>query len=75
MLSGPYYCNGLSIKTYLLVLSTNCFEIFLPLLSQDVDAFLPKSGNTVHNWLPPDTGKQDIKSKLKEGALSKTHLV
>jgi hypothetical protein len=44
MLSGPYYCNELSIKTYLLVPS-RLFRDLLTLLSQDVDTFLPKSGN------------------------------
>jgi hAT family C-terminal dimerisation region len=52
------------------------FRDLLTLLSHDVDTFLPKSGDTVHDWLMAsfDTRKQDIKRELKEDALSKIHL-
>ena len=60
----------------LTAVESDTFRDLLCLLSKEVDAYLPLSGDTIHNWIMTefDLRKQSIKRQLYDEPISKIHL-
>jgi hypothetical protein len=60
----------------LTAVESDTFRDLLCLLSKEIDAYLPLSGDTIHNWIMTefDLRKQSIKRQLYDEPISKIHL-